>query len=552
MTRRIGFDRAVSSVILGAFLAGAFAGCVEEKPAANDIPKLADAADDAGDAGGGDVLLPPGLPFELTRSDPGEPVDPGEVRAFSVRLGGFLREHDWFGWVARTVHGVDASTGKPDFAMWWTDIDIVRDGDTVTFRHMDLGDRGGHNMLGPTTEVLGAALAGVQLTDDPALADLAARLCRGIGAQMLGMVHDADDPLPHLMARNIVPFNHAYLTRDQRHKVIDYSGWFRPYDRWNCSRFLYPDNPYWGPVWVTNVRSKDDVGHLFRIADAIEQAGSSAFSAEVRDACGEAAVLLSAFAGDIVESGYAIRTKDAEGRPHVFSQVEHPGIDRVSTDLDNFVAFEGLWPGTECNAMRAADLLGPGDPSRNDCGSGAPNVLERVSLQNNYPNINFFRAYHQANVALSLAREDFEGARRVLGGLIDRLEEEATMDRTGVTVPGDRWDADLALGLVHAAVVGMPLTADEVRRVLAYYGRSLDRLEDWGLWDPWAEGVSEGVHDPVPPRFSTEDDGASLYWIPAVALAAPLEYCASRWRNPAGTPFVDCDALLEAWRNPED
>ena len=306
-----------------------------------DVPDALDATLDTGADTSSD--LPRALPFVFERSlGTEEPVTAEQTRAFTARLAGFLKDVRYFDYLLRTSHGVHESTGKPPYALWWTEVDAVKEGDLVRFVHQDLGehDGGGHNMLTGNTRILGPAVAGALMSQDPSVERLVTRLCQGVSSMMLGMVYDADDPLPHLMARSMVSFNHSYTTHDGREKAVDYSHWFYPYVRWNCSRFLYEDNPSWGPVWVTNTRSKDDVGHVLRVAGLLRYAVADSSNPVLREACGETLDLLEDFAADIVESGYFMRTKDAEGQAYVASAEPIPGIDRYSTDLDNFVDFD--------------------------------------------------------------------------------------------------------------------------------------------------------------------------------------------------------------------
>ncbi len=508
------------------------------------VPDAAPAEVPGPDAGGDsplDALY--GLPFSLGRPADGAPVSPAARTAFSERLGGLLREMGYFDYVLRSSHGVDASTGLPEYALWWSDVEAVRDGDIVRFVHEDLPEHGGHNITGAHARILGSAILASFSADEPAAARVSALYCRGVTALMRGMVHDADDPLPHLMARNVVAFDHAYLTHDGRKKEVAYSNWYHPYSRWNCERFLYADNPTWGPMWVTNVRSKDDVGDLFRVAGFMEIASLHAADADVRAACGEALASLRGFAADIADHGYYIRTKDAAGAPFIFSQAEKPEGMKVSTDLDNFVTFDPFFPGAECNQKRSSDWIGYEDGTRNDCGDGGPNMFERVSLENNYPNVNFYRAYHMANLLQSILQGDVAGAEELLHGLIRRFEEDMVYDTTHVPVSGDRWHADLAVALVRAAALGYPLTDREVHLIHQYYGRASERRTGWPHWGLGAGGLAGGVYDYKPPNRDVGEDGAEDHWIKVPDLAAPLEYCASPFRNPAGVPPVDCEAL---------
>jgi len=532
------------SVILCAVVVYA-AGC-EATESQEPPPDTAVDVVDVTDDGGGHVNALEALytlPVQLSRPEDGAPVTPTERVAFTTALDGLLLEMGYFDYVLRSSHGVDASTGLPEYMLWWSDVDAVRDGDTVRFEHRDLPEHGGHNIAGAHARILGAAILSYFRTGDPTAARTAALYCRGIGALMLGMVHDADDPLPHLMARNVITFDHAYQTHDGRKKEVSYSKWYHAYSRWNCERFLYADNPTWGPVWVTNVRSKDDVGEVLRVAGFMEMASLHAGDADMRDACGASLELLRGFTADIADHGYYIRTKDTEGAPFIFSLKEKPEGMKVSTDLDNFVTFDPFFPAAECNQKRACDWIGHHDGTRNDCGDGGTNMFERVSLENNYPNVNFYRAYHMANLLQSYLHDDAAAAQLLLEGLVRRFEADMSYDITHVPVSGDRWHSDLAVALVRAAALGYPLTNREVRLVHLYYGRAIDRLSGWAYWDLWADGIPDGVYDYKPPNRDVGEDGEQDHWIKVPDLAALVEYCASPYRNPAGVPPVDCDIL---------
>lgn len=490
--------------------------------------------------------LPTGLPFILERMDEGDPVPASETHAFTTRYAAWLKQVGYFDYVLRSIHGVDASTGKRDYALWWTDVEAVKTDDTVTFRHLPSEkDHGGHNIITNNARLLAPAIIGALWANDSAASRVAEQICKGITHTMLGMVRDADDPLHHLMARNVVTFNHEFVTHDGRKKAVDYSAWFYPYVRWNCSRFKYEDNPHWGEVWVTNTRSKDDVGQLFRVSGWIRYASELARRPELRSACSETLELLQAFASDIVDNGYYIRTKDQEGQPYIASQTPIPGIDKISLDLDNYVTFDPLVPDSECNARRAADYLGYSDGTRNDCGDGDVNPFELMSLFNNYPNVNFFRAYHMANLLQSLIHGDDMAARTLLEGLVARLDADRTRDIAGIPVKQDNWLADLAFNLVQAAALGMPLTSTEVRLVQRYYLRALEHYEKWNHWDLWDPSIPDGSYSYKPPNRETTPDGEHVYWPRIQDMGAFIELCWSPFRNPSGAAPVDCDVIAE-------
>jgi len=485
----------------------------------------------------------PGLPFEFRRPDRGEPLPEEELARFSTGYASFLREIGYFDYLLRHSHGVDPSTGYRPFAGWWSDVEAVREGALVTFRHQDLHEQGGHNVLVPHSKILASALAGSLSLGSASASTLAVRYCQGVTAMMLGMVRDEQDPIRHLMGRNVVTFNHRYTTHDGREKAVDYSHWYSPYSRWNCQRFEYSHNPYWGSVWVTNVRSKDDVGYLFRTVGLMKMAVEQSAVSEVVDACGEALSVLQQFAEDIVEAGYHIRTKDQHGIPFVFSQWEKPPGIRQSDDLDNFVTFDPLFPEAECNNKQASHWIAFGQPDGVECGDGGPNLWERISLENNYPNIGFFRAYHLAHLYQALLSQDYALSHQLLMGFVRRMEEDLEYDTTHVAVHRDRWLADMAPALVVAAAQGYPLTSDEVRLIHRYYRRAWEQLASWPHWDLWDPGLADGVYPVSPPRQSSIEGEEVLYWVGIADLGTLIEYCWSPWKNPHGRSPVHCDAL---------
>ena len=531
-------------------LALILAACSQANPSFDEVrdegPRIAETvethADDRHD------LSEPafGLPFAYTRPDEGNPLTTAELSSFGQELGQSLMNIQYFDYLLRSSHGVDASTGKPPYMLWWSDVEAIKSGNLVTFRHKLMEEHGGHNIITSTSAILATSLASAIGAADPSATRLATLLCRGISATMLGMVHDGEDELVHLMARNVVAFNHEYTTQDGHLKAVDYTGWYSPYERWNCQRFEFPDNPYWGPMWITNVRSKDDVGALLRVAGLMEWSIGQAEDKALVEACGETLGLLRSFAADIVTHDYYIRTKDSKGNPFIFSLSPKPEGMKQSDDLDNFSFFDPLFPGAECNARRTCDLLGLHEATLNDCEDGGPNLWERISLENNYPNVNFFRRYHLAHLYQALLHNDEESARALLDGLVRRFEEDIEYDTSNISVPGDRWHTDLAVALVRAAAQGYPLTSRAARLVHTYYRRGLEELSQWPDWNLWSTDLPDGTYDYKPPRSRVNDAGEKEYWPGIEDLGALLEYCHSPWRNPAERTPVSCSALLKA------
>ncbi len=520
---------------------------------------------DGGSDGGLDGLteLPSALSFELERPDPGTPIPEAEVQAFTRRLVGFWAKVDYFGWLRDVSYGVHPSTGKRDFMLWWTSVqDFVREGDTVVFGRLpDPPHHGGHNLMTRTSKVLAANIAGHLLTGDEAMARVAEGYCKGITSTMVGMVFDEDDPVDHLMARNVVPMDHAYTLDDGRRVEVDYATWRSPYDNWNCSRFRYADNPDWGEVWVTNMRSKDDVSRLLKAAVYVRYAVEQSPDEGVRAACSEALEHLKAFARDVVDHGYCIRTKGADG------QVFCPGTDADPVpelrdergDLADYDTWVDLIPESECKSRRAMALLGYGDARGNDCGRAADDAYEQMAITSHYFNIWIIRSTHLSAILQSLLNHDDQAARLLLEGLIERYEREVQTDPARYEQTQAVWDRDLATSLMQAAAVGYPVSWDEARMIQASLSQAIDETAEWPYWDPWAAGLADGRHPYRPPDADAgdpADPGDDRAWIRPEDMGTVLEICWSPVHNPAAVPFVDCDLVADparwnpAWATP--
>ena len=550
----------ISPVLVALFLAAPF-GCSSSSNGKNSDDLVSPDASQKELPGGGDVApeldltpdvvpaddLPNSLAVAFLRPDKGVPLTDDEIRAFTLRVLRFLKEKRYFDYVLYTTHGVDASTGKRDFQFWYNE-HFRKDGDTVTFYHpVNLND-GGHNLHIPFSRVLGNVIAANLLVDDPVVELAAEQLCKGMSASMLGMVYDEDDPLPHLMTRNIATFNHSFLTHDGKKKAVDYSGWYSPYERWNCDRFLYENNPYWGEVWVTNLRSKDDVPHIFRLIPVLRYGVSRTISPKVKEACGESLELLESFARDIVEAGYRIRTKDGEGTPYMPGFTDDPELNKNQGDLASFIHYLEVLPEGECNARRTAELIGYHAPVKENCGTGEPGLYDGIAFEINRYNKRICRYFHVGHVANALVNSDNEATLQLLDGLEERMDLEFA------TPPGERqytqsrWDADLSLYLAQSHVYGYPLVSSEARMIQEYYLRALDKMEDWPYWDPWADSVPDGDLGGYRPPSCEGQDEEQVCWWGVEDLAQVFETCWSPFLNPASKVYVDCEIVRDPSR----
>ncbi|MDP8256455.1 MAG: hypothetical protein P9M14_11965 [Candidatus Alcyoniella australis] len=491
-----------------------------------------------------DEPYPPGLPFSFIRQDDSEPIPAQQLIAFSELLRDFYEQSSYADWLLRMSHGVDSSTGMRDYRLWWGEVYAEKHGDTVSIIHKYSEEHGGHNILKSNSLLLSSAIGWYLASGDPLLGELTQQFCAGISSTMLGMVHDESDPLQHLMARNVAAFNHGYTTHDGRKKYVDYSNWFHPYDRWNCSRFRYTDNPYWGEVWVTNTRSKDGLGYLFKTAVSIDHAAQHAADPQVRQTCGETRDLLRLFARDIVDNAYLIRSKDSQGNAY------RPGIDpepeeaRIG-DIVSFTAWDWLVPDAECNAKCASALLAYGDPLNNDCDSlDGPGIYELGAIINNPPNAHIMRSLHIANIALALHSGHNDLALKGLDGLEKRFERDMTLDLSLIDVEPDNYFRDIAVNLLQSATAGYYLTNDEVRLIQAYAFRSITQYQDFENWDPWDDSVPEDQQLEVfPPTSRRLEDQTVEAWFHTYVLGLFMDYCWGLYRNPDSPLIVDCSVL---------
>lgn len=475
---------------------------------------------------GGDDL-PDELPFDLTRPKKGEALTDAEIRAFTERLVAFYRRTDYFDWLVSLSHGMHASTGKPDYLVWWQDIEAIKEGDVVTFRHAETG--GGHNVYIATSRILQQASAAYLLTGDSTIGTLVEQYSKGIVASCKGMVFDDNDPNPYLMARNIVNQNHTYEVSGGRKKAVDYSGWYSAYEQWNAQRIHFPNNPYWGDVWVTNMRSKDDVPHIYSAAAYLRYVMERGEDADVRTAAAEAYEYISGFAKDIVDNGYRIRTKDAQGEPWIPDE-----------DLASFVQYESIVPNGECTAKLTSALLGAGDPGGNDCGLADGNDYEALAVAGHYYNYAIVDHFHLSAILTSLLYERHEAALRMLRGLGRRVERYQDPEADEPGWDNERWEGDVAVLLLEASAAGLPLTAEETRLIHAQYGRALDAYEAWPNWDLWS--LPDGTY-PRRGGYEPEDEA-----VPVEDLAYFFAYCFSPFANETSAPLVDCDLLSDPER----
>jgi pterin-4a-carbinolamine dehydratase len=417
---------------------------------------------------------------------------------------------------------MDASTGHPDYLVWWQDVTPEKKGDTVTFTHHPCC--GAHNTIDITVRFLAQAISGYLMSGDATMGRVVEQYSKGLTATMKGFIWDTNDPAPYLMARNIVNKNHAY-TVEGRKKAVVYSTWYNEKIDWNTQRIHFPTNPTWGDVWVHNMRSKDDVPHIFHVFPLLKYAAAYGKEQKVRDASLEAAEWLAGFARDIVDSGYYIRTKDKTGRAYIPTE-----------DLASFVSYEWIDPRAECNAKLNAAFMGYGDSRGLKCGDGGINAYESTVIASHYYNFDIVASWHPAAILNALVSGNNDAALKLMGGLASRVD--TYMHNPDISLkkePG--FPGELAHYLVRAASSGLPLTSAEVRLVHERFGAMADAFSAWQYWDAWDASVPDGV---LP--YGPWNQG---HWVSIENAAFILEYCFSPFRNGAGASLADCDVVAD-------
>jgi hypothetical protein len=379
-------------------------------------------------------------------------------------------------------------------------------------------------------------------------ANLAAtQLCKGMTASMLGMVKDADDPLPHLMTRNVVPaWNQEFITHDGKRKAVDTSGWWSSYTRWNCDRFQYADNPYWGPVWVTNLRSKDDVPHIFQAVPVLRYAAEKAKDPAMKAACGETLSMLTAFAKDIVDQDYRIRTKDQNGEVYIAGYTGIEEIDSKQGDIASFTYWRDFIPNGECNARRGAELVGYHHPIVEDCGRGEPNEYDLIAFQSNAYNKKIIRYFHLAHMSNALVNRDDAAAALLMDGLNERVLQDEAVPEAEMGYTPAVYRKELALYLAQLHAYGYPLTSTQARAVQEHFARAADELAAWPYWNPWGAAVPDGDLGSYRPPSCKGTGTQETCWIGAEDLAHLFEACWSPLVNPVGAKWIDCDIVRDS------
>ena len=455
----------------------------------------------------------------------------------------------------RTNHGLDKSVDASvmDYKLWWQDTTMRREGDTLVFTHVGRAE----NILKRTLKVMSGAAAGYRLTGDPRMAELATQLMNGVVALSVGMEFEGEKPLvKYLQARAVFNRNHSY-TVDGRKVSVDYSPmyWDETHEnwyKWNVHVFEIPDNPSYGKIWISSMRSKDDVPYIAMSLPTVVRVYHDTKNEALKQAAKRYLEYMRGFSQDIVNNGWYIRTKYRDGSTDIardYTKDGHP-----PADLGSFVHWESLFgPEAECNAQLGTMLTAYGVPGdKGDCGKGSLDTpgwsFEKLAFSSNWFNYNIYNYFHIGALSIAQSWGYSDLASSLMEGLVARFDEI----RGNPELPNkdhDEFASDMAGWLISAATHGYPLNAAEARHIMQWYGESSDWYRAWPHWDPWTSlKDGEELSDYQAPRKDELDDGQGGKILKSYMRLDEwpylFEYCDSPHKD-QGVRFIDCTVLAD-------
>jgi hypothetical protein len=499
-------------------------------------------------------LTPPPLPADSpgysvparTSSDPAPTAQ--EIETFTRKVTGFFADTAYFDWVWRTSHGMHSSydPAMMDYKLWWQDVGIRREGDRIVLWHRGRAE----NILERTLQVLNNTLAGYLLTGDERMGEVSVQLMKGVVALSLGLEFEREDPLvKYLQSRAVFNHNHGYQV-DGRDLFIDYEGMYEPSFTWNVHVFEVPDNPTYGTIWLSNMRSKDDVPYMYLALPIATRAYHLAPDPDVRDAAALYIEYLRGFSQSVVDNDWHILTKYEDGAAVTQYDATQPG--NPPADLGSFVHWESLFgPDAECTAQLGAALVGYGyTAGRGHCdGGNIGQQFEKVATSINYYNHAIYNYFHIGALAEAHLWGRPELAQSLNEGLATRFDWlVGNPDVPNVDDP--MFASDLAAWLLSAATHGLALNETEAHHVMTWYGDASDWYRLWPHWDPWVSlADGEELADYKASRSETVTDGQGndvvTEHVRLYEMALIFEYCYSPLRHPEGVAFIDCDIVAD-------
>lgn len=453
-------------------------------------------------------------PQPFIRPERGEPVEAAAIADITDRYLAMLKKTRYFENIEERTHGWPESAGTGYwYGTWWSGITVTKAGGKVTFTHSpDGADNNGMR----TAPMLDGACFAWGLWGRPEHGHLAHKILRGFNSWVLSMENPSHPEIGVLMARAhyTVPFESSDGGRDL---YVDTSA-DRPGIDGEPSQYVHnPDNPWWGDIFVKNIRSKDDIGHMLLsisfLPACVGRAGEGFLAdlARLEDLYGR-------WARRVEDDGWRIATVDKEWR-----------VFFPEGDLAMFFDIGNI----ECQSKLAVRLYGRGDPGPLSCGDGLSPLDEDPVLKNDFHQIN--RSFHEAAAALAAMRGHIEVGNAMLSGLAWRIERVLDL-KEGPEPPPNPNDSDAAELLISSVNAGVPLTWREVRWLHARMEEAIESYQDparAAATDLWNPATPDGTYP-----WDLDARGIAHRYLGAV-----LGACASPWRNPTGKPVLDCERV---------
>lgn len=442
---------------------------------------------------------------------------------FSQKAADFFEKTDYFSWILRNSHGYkDYLVWSTDSESHGSDVCAIKTDNMITYKHMP--GHGWHNIMIQTSQILSSAIAGYSLTNNHKMEKIVEQYSRGITATMKGMVYDNNDELEFLMARNIIPESHFCKTFDKKNKFIDYSDWRSNASSWNTQRFNYKSNPYYGDIYVTNTRSKDDLPHIFRAAALMPFFIKNAKNTDSMNAAIEAYCYLKGFCHDIIESGYKIRTKNESGKPFM-----------PKGDLANLMYYG---KNSETCALIPIALLAKGNLEGLKIKTGKGGIYEFISTQTHYYSYMIFNEFHLTSLMHSLNFGINNAAEKLMKGLKKRASSLMNSSIHNKARLNPKWGPDLAVFLLKAGALGMELNEEHKKIIFHEYSKAIDAYNKFSRWNMWSEEVPNGIYGSIG-GFKPLSQGL----ISPELMGTLLEYCHSPYKK--GESIIDEELLLK-------
>ncbi len=410
----------------------------------------------------------------------------------------FLREQvGYFRWALENSHGLSIDN-KIEYLMWpadseahGNDIIVYKKKDSIAFRHK--APHGGHNIMILTSSILNQSAKEYILNKNKHAEEIIKYYSKGIVATMKGMIFSNDDKERYIMARNIIPESHLETINGKK-KWIDYSEWRNEYKAWNAERIHNKNNPFYGDIYVTTIRSKDDLPHLFKTLPALKVVEEITNNIELKESIREMFEYVKGFCRTIIENNYHIPTKNKEGR-----------VTIPKGDLAHILMQEKY-------ARVSISLIADTEIDYYHCGS---RIYEKIATMLKYYNYKIFNNFHISAILLSRMKEERELEDRLTLEYYNRLHKLTK----NVDSKHGMKSKDLAHLLIQSKEIGIELTPSQdkiIRDETIKAHKEYSRFKRWNLWDkkvPSGIYGSQGGYIPYNPNIMRVEELADILFI---------------------------------------